>query len=76
MKRLAGAANPRSWKRTKLTTYPNGELGSRSFGCGIIHAEGRPSSFAASWPAVTISLKESRVAIERGHSSGSMMEMG
>jgi hypothetical protein len=76
MKRLAGAANPRSWKRTKLTTYPNGGLGSRSFGCGTIHTAGRPSSFAASWPAVTSSPKESCIADERGHGSGSMMEMG
>jgi hypothetical protein len=51
-------------------------LGSRSFGCGTIHAAGRPSSFAASWPAVNSSLKESRVAIERGHGSGSTMVMG
>jgi hypothetical protein len=51
-------------------------LGSRSFGCGTIHAAGRPSSFAASWPAVTSSLKEIRVAVECGHGSGSMMVMG
>jgi hypothetical protein len=76
MKRLAGAANPHSWKRTKLMTYPNGGLGSYSFGCGTIHAAGRPSSFAASWPAVTSSLKESCVAVDRSHDSGSMMEMG
>jgi hypothetical protein len=51
-------------------------LGSQSLGCGTIHAAGRPSSFAASWPAVTSSLKESLVAVERGHGSGSMMVMG
>jgi hypothetical protein len=76
MKRLAGAAKPRSWKRMKLTIYPYGGLGSNSFGCGTIHAAGRPSSFAASWPAVTSSLRESLVAVERGHGSGSMMMMG
>jgi hypothetical protein len=76
MKRLAGAANPRSWKRMKLTTYPNCGLGSRLFECGTIHAAGRPSSFAASWPAVTNSLNESLVTVERGHGSGSMMVMG
>jgi hypothetical protein len=37
---------------------------------------GRPSSFAASWPAVTNSLRASLVAIERGHDSGSMTVMG
>jgi hypothetical protein len=51
-------------------------LGSCSFGYGTIHDAGRPSSFAASWPAVTSSLKESRVAVERDHGSGSMMVMG
>jgi hypothetical protein len=51
-------------------------LGSRSFGCGTIHDAGRPSSFAASWQAVTNSLKESRVAVERDHDSGSMMVIG
>jgi hypothetical protein len=51
-------------------------LGSRSLGCGTIHAAGRPSSFAASWRAVTSSLRESLVAVERGHGNGSMMVMG
>jgi hypothetical protein len=48
MKRLAGAAKPRSWKRMKLTTYPSGGLGARSPTGGMIHSAGRPSSFAAS----------------------------
>jgi hypothetical protein len=51
-------------------------LGSRSFGCGTIHAAGRPSSFAASWPAVTSSLSESLVTVELGHDRGLMMVMG
>jgi hypothetical protein len=42
----------------------------------MIHAAGRPSSFAASWPAVTSSLRESIVVVECGHGSGSMMVMG
>jgi hypothetical protein len=42
----------------------------------MIHAAGRPSSFAASGPVVTSSLRESLVAIESGHGSGSMMVMG
>jgi hypothetical protein len=60
----------------KLTTYPNGGLGPRSFGCGTIHAVGHPSSFTASWPAVTSSLKESIVAVERGYGSALMMVLG
>jgi hypothetical protein len=51
-------------------------LGSGSLGCGTIHAAGCPSSFVASWPAVTSSLKESLVTVERGHGNGSMMVMG
>jgi hypothetical protein len=42
---------------------------------GSIHAAERPSSFAASWPAVTNSLRASLVAVERGHGSRSMMVM-
>jgi hypothetical protein len=37
---------------------------------------GAPSSFAASWPAVTNSLRASLVTVERGHGNGSMMVMG
>jgi hypothetical protein len=59
----------------KLTTYPNGGLGFRSLVGGSIHAGGRPSSFAASWPAVTNSLRASLVAVERGHDSKSMTVM-
>jgi hypothetical protein len=59
----------------KLTTYPNGGLGSRSLAGGSIYARGRPSSFAASWPAVTNSLRASLVAAERGHGSGSITVM-
>jgi hypothetical protein len=51
-------------------------LGSRSFGCGTIHAAGRPSSFTTSWPVVTSSLRESLVAVERGHDNRLMMVMG
>jgi hypothetical protein len=59
----------------KLTTYPNGGLGSRSLADGSIHVGGRPSSFAASWPAVTSSLGAILVAVEHGHSSGSITVM-
>jgi hypothetical protein len=59
----------------KLTMYPNGGLGSRSLTGGSIHTGGRPSSFAASWLAVTISLRAILVAVERGHGSGSITVM-
>jgi hypothetical protein len=45
-------------------------LSSRSFGCGTIHAAGRPSSFAASWPAVTSSLRESLVTVSAAMAAG------
>jgi hypothetical protein len=51
-------------------------LGSQSLACGSIHTAGRPSSFAASWPAVTSLLRASLVAVERSHGKGSMMVMG
>jgi hypothetical protein len=34
MKRLAGTPNPRSWKETKLTTYPGGGAGAAPCGGG------------------------------------------
>jgi hypothetical protein len=49
--------------------------GFRSVIGGSIHSVGRPSSFAASWPAVTNSLRANLVAVERGHDSGLMMVM-
>jgi hypothetical protein len=51
-------------------------LGSRSLAGGSIHAAGHPSSFAASWPAVTSSLKANLVAVERGQGNRSMTVMG
>jgi hypothetical protein len=47
-KRLAGAAKPRSWNRTKLTMWLYGGLGTRSLSDGTIHSAGCPSTFAAS----------------------------
>jgi hypothetical protein len=38
MKTNAGMPNPRSWKQTKLTTYPSGGTGSRWAGGGVIHS--------------------------------------
>jgi hypothetical protein len=51
-------------------------LSCRSLAGGSIHTAGRPSSFAASWPAVTSSLKANLVTVERGHGNGSMTVMG
>jgi hypothetical protein len=51
-------------------------LGSRPLASGSIYAAGRPSPFAASWPAVTSSLKANLVAVERDHDNGSMTVMG
>jgi hypothetical protein len=51
---------------------PERRVGSRSLTDGSMHAGGCPSSFAASWPAVTNSLRASLVAVERGHGSGSI----
>jgi hypothetical protein len=36
MKRLAGTPNPRSWKETKLTTYPGGGDGAAPLAGGIL----------------------------------------
>jgi hypothetical protein len=71
MKRFAGAAKPHSWWRMKLTMQLNGGLGSRSATGGTIHAGGCPSTFGASWPPFTSSLKANRVTVERLHGSGS-----
>jgi hypothetical protein len=38
MKTNTGMPNPRSWKQTKLTTYPSGGAGSRWAGGGAIHS--------------------------------------
>jgi hypothetical protein len=35
IKRLAGTPNPRSWKETKLTTYPDGGDGAAPLAGGI-----------------------------------------
>jgi hypothetical protein len=51
-------------------------LGSRSLAGGSIYAGGCPSTFAASWPAFTNSLRANLVAVERGHDNGSTMMMG
>jgi hypothetical protein len=62
-------------KADEADDIPVRRVGPRSIAGGSIHAAGRPSSFAASWPVVTYSLRASLVAIERGHDSGSIMVM-
>jgi hypothetical protein len=51
-------------------------LGAWSLAGGTIHFAGRPSSFSASWPAVTNWPRASRVADERSHGNGSTMMRG
>jgi hypothetical protein len=46
-------------------------LGAWSLAGGTIHSAGRPSSFAASWPAATSWFSASRVTVERSHAYGS-----
>jgi hypothetical protein len=50
-------------------------LGTWSLAGGSIHSAGCPSTFAASWPPFTTKLKDSFVAVERGHANGSMTVM-
>jgi hypothetical protein len=51
-------------------------LGAWSPAGGTIHSAGWPSSFVASWPADTRSLRASRVTDERSHAYGSTVVRG
>jgi hypothetical protein len=53
----------------KLTTYPYGGFGSRSVVGGTIHAVDCSSTFSASWPPFTNSLRANLVTVERFHGS-------
>jgi hypothetical protein len=68
MKRLAGTPNPRSWKETKLTTYPGGGDGAAPFGGGI-HSGRLSSERGRSKPSATRSSRSSVVTVEKGHGS-------
>jgi hypothetical protein len=68
MKRLAGTPNPRSWKETKLTTYPGGGDGATPFEGGI-HSGCLSSERGRSKPSATRSSKSPAVTIEEGHGS-------
>jgi hypothetical protein len=43
---------------------------------GTIHSSGRPSSFAANWPAETRSLRDSQFTDDRSHAYGSRIVRG
>jgi hypothetical protein len=51
-------------------------LGAWSLAGGTIHLSGHPSSFAASWPAVTSWFRASCITVERSDANGSMMTRG
>jgi hypothetical protein len=73
MKRLAGTPNPRSWKETKLTTYPGGGDGAAPLAGGI-HSGCLSSERGRSKPSTTRSSRSSAVTVEKGHGSrGEMM---
>jgi hypothetical protein len=68
MKRLAGTLNPRSWKETKLSTYPGGGVGPTPLG-GTIHSGCRAPERGWSKPSVTRASRSSTVTVEKGHGS-------
>jgi hypothetical protein len=68
MKRLAGTPNPRSWKETKLSTYPGGEVGSAPLG-GTIHSGCGSPERGRSKPSVTRASRSSTMTVEKGHGS-------
>jgi hypothetical protein len=73
VKRLAGTPNPRSWKETKLTTYPGGGDGAVPLAGGI-HFGCLSSERERSKPSATRSSRSSAVTVEKGHGSrGEMM---
>jgi hypothetical protein len=68
MKRLAGTPNPRSWKETKLSTYPGGGDGVAPLG-GAIHSGCGSPERGQSNPSATRASKSSTVTVEKGHGS-------
>jgi hypothetical protein len=68
MKRLAGTPNPRSWKETKLSTYPGG--GARPTPLrGTIHSGCGSPERGRSKPSATRASRSSTVTVEKGHGS-------
>jgi hypothetical protein len=68
MKWLTGTLNPRSWKETKLTTYPGGGVGSSSL-AGAIHSGCGSPERGRSKPSATRASRSSTVTVEEGHGS-------
>jgi hypothetical protein len=68
MKRLAGTPNPRSWKETKLSTYPDGGDGAAPLG-GTIHFGCGSPERGRSKPLATRASRSSTVTVEKGHGS-------
>jgi hypothetical protein len=68
MKRLAGTPNPRSWKETKLSTYPDGGDGAAPLG-GAIHSGCGSLERGQSKPSATRVSRSSIVTVEKGHGS-------
>jgi hypothetical protein len=68
MKRLAGTPNPRSWKETKLSTYPGGGAGSAPLR-GTIHSGCGSLERGWSKPSATRASRSSTVTVEKGHGS-------
>jgi hypothetical protein len=68
MKRLAGTPNPRSWKETKLSTYPDGGDGAAPLG-GAIHSGCGSPERGRSKPSATRASRSSTVMVEKGHGS-------
>jgi hypothetical protein len=68
MKRLAGTPNPRSWKETKLSTYPDGGDGAAPLG-GTIHSGCGSPERGRSKPSATRASRSSAVTVEKGHGS-------
>jgi hypothetical protein len=68
MKRLAGTPNPRSWKETKLSTYPGGGVGPAPLG-GTIHFGCGSPERGRSKPSATRASRSSTVMVEKGHGS-------
>jgi hypothetical protein len=68
MKRLAGTLNPRSWKDTKLSTYPDSGDGAALLG-GAIHSGCGSPERGRSKPSATRASRSSAVTVEKGHGS-------
>jgi hypothetical protein len=69
MKTDAGTPNPRSWKQTKLTTYPSGGAGSRWARGGAIHSGYDRLVLGSSSPSSTNSSNLLSVTEEAAQSS-------